>query len=86
MFSDGEGEMVSARYRVKGILFVDYVRMLRAHKGVDWSARLPAEDVPYLPVYHYQHIYAYRSAFEGFVPSPMPADIYRSVKGVTKQG
>jgi hypothetical protein len=48
MFSDGEGEMVSARYRVKGILFVDYVRMLRAHKGVDWSARLPAEDLPFL--------------------------------------
>jgi len=48
MFSDGEGEMVSARYRVKGILFVDYVRMLRARKGVDWSERLPAEDLPYL--------------------------------------
>ena len=48
--------------------------------------KIAAEDVPYLPVYHYQHIYAYRSAFEGFVPSPMPADIYRSVKGVTKQG
>lgn len=47
--------------------------------------KIAAEDVPYLPVYHYQHIYAYRSAFEGFVPSPMPADIYRSVKGVTKQ-
>jgi hypothetical protein len=40
--------MVSARYRVKGILFVDYVRMLRAHKGVDWGARLPAEDLPFL--------------------------------------
>lgn len=34
--------------QVKGILFVDYVRMLRGHKGVDWSARLPADDLPYL--------------------------------------
>lgn len=48
--------------------------------------KIAAEDVPYLPVYHYQHIYAYRSPFEGFVPSPMPADIYRSVKGVERQG
>lgn len=47
--------------------------------------KIAAEDVPYLPVYHYQHIYAYRSPFEGFVPSPMPADIYRSVKGVVRQ-
>lgn len=47
--------------------------------------KIAAEDVPYLPVYHYQHIYAYRSVFEGFVPSPMPADIYRSVKGVERQ-
>lgn len=34
--------------QVKGILFVDYVRMLRGHKGVDWSARLSADDLPYL--------------------------------------
>lgn len=34
--------------RVKGVLFVDYVRMLRSHKGVDWRERLPAEDLPYL--------------------------------------
>jgi peptide/nickel transport system substrate-binding protein len=47
--------------------------------------KIAAEDVPYLPVYHYQHIYAYRSVFEGFVPSPMPADIYRSVKDVERQ-
>lgn len=46
--------------------------------------KIAAEDVPYLPVYHYQHIYAYRSAFSGFIPSPVPADIYRSVKAVTK--
>ncbi len=31
--------------QVKGTLFVDYVRMLRGHKGVDWAARLPPEDV-----------------------------------------
>ncbi|MEA2513814.1 MAG: peptide/nickel transport system substrate-binding protein [Thermomicrobiales bacterium] len=47
--------------------------------------KIAAEDVPYLPVYHYQHIYAYRSQFSGFVPSPVPADIYRSVKAVAKQ-
>ena len=43
--------------------------------------KITAEDVPYLPVYHYQHIYAYRSVFDGFVPSPMPADIYRWGQG-----
>jgi hypothetical protein len=34
--------------RVKGSLFVDYVRMLRSKKGVDWSYYLQAEDLPYL--------------------------------------
>jgi hypothetical protein len=34
--------------RVKGILFVDYVRMLKARKDVDWSRTLPPEDVRYL--------------------------------------
>lgn len=34
--------------RVKGTLFVDYVRMLRGHKSVDWSAHLTAEDVSFL--------------------------------------
>jgi hypothetical protein len=33
---------------VKGILFVDYVRMLRGFKGVDWASQLPPEDVAYL--------------------------------------
>jgi hypothetical protein len=33
---------------VRGILFVDYVRMLRSQKTVDWSQHLPAEDLPYL--------------------------------------
>lgn len=29
---------------VKGVLFLDYVRMLRSHKGVDWLRQLPPED------------------------------------------
>jgi hypothetical protein len=33
---------------VKGILFLDYVRMLKAHKGVEWSAFLSPDDLPYL--------------------------------------
>lgn len=33
---------------VKGTLFVDYVRMLRGHKGVDWAQHLPPEDVALL--------------------------------------
>jgi hypothetical protein len=34
--------------RVKGTLFVDYVRMLRARKGKDWSRYLRPDDLPYL--------------------------------------
>jgi hypothetical protein len=30
------------------VLFLDYVRMLRSQKDVDWSRHLPAEDLPYL--------------------------------------
>ena len=33
---------------VKGVLFSDYVRMIRSHKSVDWSTRLPREDLFYL--------------------------------------
>lgn len=33
---------------MKGVLFVDYVRMLRGFKDVDWSAHLPAEDLAFL--------------------------------------
>jgi len=33
---------------VRGVLFVDYVRMLRSQKSVDWSTALSAEDQPYL--------------------------------------
>lgn len=34
--------------RVKGTLFVDYVRMLRSHKDADWSKHLLPEDMSYL--------------------------------------
>lgn len=33
---------------VKGILFADYVRMIRSHKSVDWTTYLRAEDRAYL--------------------------------------
>lgn len=33
---------------VKGVLFADYVRMIRSHKNVDWSALLPREDMFYV--------------------------------------
>jgi hypothetical protein len=34
--------------QVRGVLFVDYVRMLRSQKTVDWSKHLAPEDLPYL--------------------------------------
>jgi len=34
--------------QVRGVLFVDYVRMLRSQKHVDWSTQLSPEDLPYL--------------------------------------
>lgn len=34
--------------RVKGSLFVDYVRMLRSRKEVEWTRFLRPEDLPYL--------------------------------------
>lgn len=37
-----------AAHRVKGSLFVDYVRMLRSFKGVDWSTYLDPGDFAYL--------------------------------------
>jgi hypothetical protein len=33
---------------VRGVLFLDYVRMLRSQKAVDWSQHLPPEDMPFL--------------------------------------
>jgi hypothetical protein len=35
-------------WNVKGVLFADYVRMLRAQRHVDWSLRLPPEDLSFL--------------------------------------
>ena len=40
--------MMQPVHNVKGVLFLDYVRMLKAHKGVEWSAFLNAEDLVYL--------------------------------------
>ena len=37
-----------AMRQVRGVLFVDYVRMLRSKKSVDWSRHLPAQDLQYL--------------------------------------
>jgi hypothetical protein len=34
--------------QVKGSLFADYVRMIRSHKGFDWSHDLAPEDLAYL--------------------------------------
>src|SRR4029079_1407015 len=34
--------------QVRGVLFVDYVRMLRAQKRADWTEHLAAEDMCYL--------------------------------------
>ena len=34
--------------RVKGILFAEYVRMIRGHKQYDWHAQLEAEDLAHL--------------------------------------
>ena len=34
--------------QVRGVLFVDYVRMLRSQKHVDWAGQLAPEDLPYL--------------------------------------
>jgi hypothetical protein len=40
--------MIGAMRHVRGVLFVDYVRMLRSSKAVDWGLYLPAEDLHYL--------------------------------------
>jgi hypothetical protein len=37
-----------AHNHVKGVLFADYVRMIRGKKGVDWSSELEPEDLAYL--------------------------------------
>jgi hypothetical protein len=42
------GPVSQAERRVKGTLFVDYVRMLRSRADVDWSQRLAPVDLGYL--------------------------------------
>ena len=37
--------------QVRGVLFVDYVRMLRSQKAVDWSKHLAPEDLPFLQMH-----------------------------------
>lgn len=37
-----------AKRSVRGVLFLDYVRMLRAMKTIDWSALLPPEDCAFI--------------------------------------
>jgi hypothetical protein len=34
--------------KVQGVLFVDYVRMIRSRKDIDWTRHLEAEDQPFL--------------------------------------
>jgi hypothetical protein len=34
--------------RVRGVLFLDYVKMLKAQKGVNWSQHLPEQDLIFL--------------------------------------
>jgi hypothetical protein len=43
--------MMPAMRQVRGVLFVDYVRMLRSQKAVDWNQYLAAEDLPYLQMH-----------------------------------
>lgn len=37
--------------QVRGVLFVDYVRMLRSQKAVDWSVHLGPDDLPFLDMH-----------------------------------
>ncbi len=37
-----------SKRNVKGLLFADYVRMIRSQKNVDWAAHVPREDLFYL--------------------------------------
>ena len=38
--------------QVRGVLFVDYVRMLRSQKKVDWAQHLAATDLAYLQEFY----------------------------------
>jgi hypothetical protein len=43
--------MMPAMRQVRGVLFLDYVRMLRSQKTGDWSKHLAAHDLPYLQMH-----------------------------------
>lgn len=51
---------------VRGTLFVDYVRMLRRLKHVDWTAHLPPEDLGYLAAQIEPDAWYPMSTFERF--------------------
>ena len=40
--------MLAPMRHVRGVLFVDYVRMLRRMKHIEWARTLPADDITYL--------------------------------------
>jgi uncharacterized protein (TIGR02265 family) len=42
------GTVSAVERRVKGTLFVDYVRMIRGHKAADWSTHLRPQEMTYL--------------------------------------
>jgi hypothetical protein len=42
------GSEAALSRNVKGVLFLDYVRMIRSHKGVDWATHLLPQDLKYL--------------------------------------
>jgi len=50
--------------QVKGVLFLDYVRMVRRHKGVDWSEHLAPEDLGYLSTIIDAHAWYPMATFE----------------------
>lgn len=52
--------------QVRGILFLDYVRMLRAQKRIDWSAHVRPDDLPYLTATIEPHGWYPMGTFERF--------------------
>jgi hypothetical protein len=51
---------------VRGVLFLDYVRMLRSQKSVDWSTHLPPEDLTYLSTKIEPDVWYPMATFERF--------------------
>jgi len=50
--------------QVRGVLFVDYVRMLRSQKAIDWAHHLPSDDLRFLHIQIEPHAWYPMSAFE----------------------